>query len=704
MRIALVSRELAPFAGGGIGTYALLMARALRDAGHEVHVLTEPRDQLQQVAVKELSGITVHGVNLESGRAAVEAFVCHPQRHAMAVFEALEALHQRHPFDVVEFPEFWGEGYFALRARRHLGSFAGATLAVRLHTPSRDVRELNDSGWLDREGACLDHMEAFSIRSADVVLSPTRSLLERIRARQGLPAASAVVVHPFDATLAQAAPGGAAARARVLYFGRLEHRKGVQLLVEAAQRLMRAGSELEVVLLGSDTPTGPAGGSMRAHLQSRIEAPFQGRFTFAAGRSREELPQQIAQASVCCFPSIWENFPNVLLEAMSLGTPVIASDAGGMAEIIVHEQSGLLFRSGSVEALASALERMLGDEALRRRCAQAGPERVRSLCDSQQIVPAFEAAVRGPRKGPVAPSGEVGGVAVVIPVFNSGALLLEAVRSAQEQTVAPEEIVVVDDGSTDPQTLSALEALATLPGLKVIRQANRGVGAARNAGIAATLARWILPLDADDLLAPTFIQRTLAAAAREPELAYVTTLVRYFEQELSTGLKGGWIPWGLERDVLPALNVASTCTALLRREVLAAVGGFDEQGRYEDWDLFCALAERGHQGGVVPEFLFHYRMHPTSFMKSLDARGQTQLQARVLARHPDLALDPGRALRLQLAVLSETQRAHEEATAHPPLRYRLVDQLNHRLKAVPAVHSFSKLVAGALRRVRPPGR
>ncbi len=158
MRVCLVSREVAPYRGGGIGTYIALAARALVEAGHEVHLLTEAHPQLSD-GTRLGTGEHVHFVGV-SGNTALPGFLSEQARYALAVHETLTRLHADRPFDVVEFPEYWGEGYFACRAKRWQRAYAEAKVVVRLHTPSRDVRELNRQFSVDAAGAEVDHLEA----------------------------------------------------------------------------------------------------------------------------------------------------------------------------------------------------------------------------------------------------------------------------------------------------------------------------------------------------------------------------------------------------------------------------------------------------------------------------------------------------------------------------------------------------------------
>ena len=684
LRICLCSRQLPPFETGGIGTYTVLMARALAEAGNDVHVLTARHPGLPG-RLDAAPGVTLHPVDPPGADAR---FLGLDQvRHAFQVYETLRRLDAERPFDVIEFPEYDGEGRVCLEARRTLGAFARSVLAVRLHTPSVDVRTLDGDPRLSLDLACIDFLEGSSIEWADLVLSPTEAVLARVRARQLLPRA-ALSPHPIDPDFTPA-PDAVPRQLEILHLGRLERRKGVELLVRAALPLLEQRPGMTLRFVGGDTSTGPTLGSMRAHLQRLVPAALEARVRFEPPRDRPALLPLLRGATLCCFPSLWENFPNTCLEAMAAGAAVVAADGSGMAEMIEEGQSGLLFRAGDVEALRRTLARALDDVELQQKLRAAAPERARALCAPAVVAARFAEVVRA--AAPVAPAVRGGrpSVAVIVPSFELGPLLDETLASVRAQTRPAEEVIVVDDGSSGAETLAALER-AERGGARVLRQTNQGLGAARNAGLRASRSELVVPLDADDLLAPTFLERTVDAWLRAGERTVVTSLVSWFEADPNRPV-GAWFPWGAERDALAVRNVASTATALVPRALLDELGGYDpEMDAYEDWDLWCRAVLAGVEFRVVPEFLFHYRQRPGSMMKVHGRSGRERLMARMLERYPELPRAADRTLRLFLHEAANASEALREREENPPLRHRLVDAANAALKRVPGLHAVTK--------------
>ena len=201
-------------------------------------------------------------------------------------------------------------------------------------------------------------------------------------------------------------------------------------------------------------------------------------------------------------------------------------------------------------------------------------------------------------------------VTVVVPCHNLGAYLDQAVDSVFAQTFQDFDIVIVDDGSTEEATRRLLESYER-PRTRVFRTENRGLSAARNFGLQHTAAPYVCALDADDRLAPTCLERSVATLDADPSLAFASHWVRTFGDE-----EREWKP---ERCDLAAVLDMNTINgaALTRRDAILAVGGWDESMRdgCEDWDLWLTLLERGYRGAIIPEVLFFYRRRTGSMSR-----------------------------------------------------------------------------------------
>lgn len=201
-------------------------------------------------------------------------------------------------------------------------------------------------------------------------------------------------------------------------------------------------------------------------------------------------------------------------------------------------------------------------------------------------------------------------VSVVIPCFNHGEFLSDAVASVTNINRDDIELIVVDDGSTDERTRKELDALAAHE-IKVIRQENGGPAAARNTAIRASQGQYILPLDADNRLRPGYIERGIRILDSSPQVG-----VAYSDAEYIGIRSGRWHVGPFSLNQLLQWNYIDTC-AVYRRSVWEQNGGYDEtkliQG-LEDWDFWLGALEHGWQFAYVPEILFDYRVAKESMV------------------------------------------------------------------------------------------
>lgn len=211
-------------------------------------------------------------------------------------------------------------------------------------------------------------------------------------------------------------------------------------------------------------------------------------------------------------------------------------------------------------------------------------------------------------------------ISVVIPTYNYGRFIAEAIESAVGQTFPPTEIVVVDDGSND-DTEAVVRGFGER--VKYIRQENAGVCAARNRGVAESSGDLIAFLDADDIWEPTKLEKQIAKFASDPAIGLVHCGMREFDSDTGKTLKM-YLTGGEENIVENLLLwdgpviVGPGGTVMVSREAFENVGGFDTRMKVgEDWD-FCYRVARKFKVGFVPEPLVNYRNHGAAAHKNVE--------------------------------------------------------------------------------------
>lgn len=265
-------------------------------------------------------------------------------------------------------------------------------------------------------------------------------------------------------------------------------------------------------------------------------------------------------------------------------------------------------------------------------------------------------------------------VSVIIPCYDHEKYLKEAVDSVFAQTFQDFEIVVVNDGSPgDPK-----EVLSEYwdPRIRLIEQDNKGLAAARNVGINRANGKYILPLDADDKLHPTFLDKAMwAMKARGDQAAVYSDFIAFWDSggESEQELANYDFPVLLQKDLMP-------CTTLYPKAAWKKVGGYKpimEHG-YEDWEFAISIGEEGYYGIRIPEPLFYYRQHPGTSMRNImeaDDKAKAK-EAKAIIRK----IHKTTYMRYEnRPPLSSQEKVKEESPSNGPIRLRYVGKKEHTI-------------------------
>jgi glycosyltransferase involved in cell wall biosynthesis len=209
---------------------------------------------------------------------------------------------------------------------------------------------------------------------------------------------------------------------------------------------------------------------------------------------------------------------------------------------------------------------------------------------------------------PVAP------VTVIIPTFNCRQWVREAIDSALNQTLAPAQVIVVDDGSTDGTTAHLADYRTRI---RTLSQPNQGVAAARNRGLASAGTEWIAFLDADDVWHPRKLELQMRIIAEHPEIGLLGTGLFAWPAATIPTLATSAVPRAriIRRDQLAVKNCLATSSILIRRDVAERIGDFDTAlSGPEDHDYWLRSADIAPVG-IIPLELTGYRSVPGSLSK-----------------------------------------------------------------------------------------
>lgn len=185
-------------------------------------------------------------------------------------------------------------------------------------------------------------------------------------------------------------------------------------------------------------------------------------------------------------------------------------------------------------------------------------------------------------------------ISIIIPVYNHAHTLERSLRTLEDQTIQPKEVIIVNDGSTDNFN-KVIENLKTTLPLQILEQDNKGANSARNFGLQSATGEYVIFWDADTIAQPYMLAKMLKAIQNNPEISYVYSQYKFGWKKMKSHI--------FDPELLKNFNYIDQ-TSLIRRSDLP-VGGCDSSvKRFQDWDLWLAMLEKNKTGVFVPEILY----------------------------------------------------------------------------------------------------
>jgi glycogen(starch) synthase len=394
MRIAYVSFEYPPdTALGGIATYVYQVSRMMKDRGHDIEVFcASPTRSVSE----DIDGIKVH-------RVLTESRYDFPQ----IIVSVFAGRHSQNSFDVIESPEYSGDGKEIKKL------FPDLPLVVKLHTPTAFIAALDSYYSSEKVSAykktryIVGGLVKGQIRKgywkngiwwnksfdddysttvlADQVHTPSISLGDIVSVKWGIKRNKILnVPYPFIPNEDfLKIPISKTETKNVTFIGRLEIRKGLIELVKAIPLICQAVPEAKFRFVGRTLHSPVPGMTMREYIELKLEK-YKDRIEFIHV-TPPQIPQLLSETDVCVFPSIWENFPNVCLEAMSAGRAIVGSDQGGMVDMLQTPRAGILVDPMSSNKIAKAIIYLLGNSELRVTLGIAARDKALSAYNSDRI-------------------------------------------------------------------------------------------------------------------------------------------------------------------------------------------------------------------------------------------------------------------------------------------------------------------------------
>jgi len=388
MRIAFISYEYPPDAAyGGIGTYVYQAARMLKERGHYVEVFTSSP---YRSGSETEDGVLVHRVNEKE-----------QQNFSLPIGQIFAERHASVQFDVLEGPDYAADSREAVRLVPEI------PLVIKLHTPSILLFKLNyykpETSFLrksrlyvksilkgvkhswgydpDIEAYRLytlkaDEIERSHALDADEIATPSKALGNMMIREWGIdPAKISHVPYPYIPTKELLNIPVNTYTNVVTFIGRLEIRKGVLDLAKAIPIILLRHPEVRFRFVGSSEPSPKPNVTMQQYLERALRK-YTKSVEFTGFLPPDDIPNILADTDICVFPSIWENFPCVCLEAMAAARGIVGSRGGGMDDMLDAGRAGKLIPPRNPAKIAEAVIELLENPGLRMALGQAARRRL----------------------------------------------------------------------------------------------------------------------------------------------------------------------------------------------------------------------------------------------------------------------------------------------------------------------------------------
>jgi glycosyltransferase involved in cell wall biosynthesis/GT2 family glycosyltransferase len=627
-RVAIVSYDVQTIRGkaGGVGAFVTRWANLLRAAGEDVTIVMTRTDwepmsvDSQWRARYQANGISL--IELQSPPPSPKRW---PEIPTMRVSEIAAPILKG--FDIVYFQDWGNPGFHLLRERRYSNS-KGPVCVTVLHGPSEWELSSNEK-YPELPGDLhLNYQERYSAKYSDFVVSPSRYMVKQL---EGLgwefPADVEVLGLPMPETAESYSDTAVPQIHTIVYFGRVEERKGLRIFIQALQHLAKKSPQRpKIVLLGSSMDADLLQFALRGIKSAGFSVSH---LTDLDSEGAAKYLRENAAEMLCVVPSPADNHPYSVVEASLIpGLNLIACRGGGVPEILGNAEAQLSAPFG--RDLAAKIEERLelplaASQLVHYDCHNANEHWLSFHQRALASVNKSAHRVATPTRATVD---------VCVTYFQKAPYLGQLVEALEHQTESDFHMIAVNDGSPDEESNTVFAEYATKTadrGWDFFRQENAFVDAARNSAAARGQGEFILFVDSDDVPAIHAVGRMREAMMLSGDDALICASYLFASEKAPFNIYTGeiiaaayatCIPLGIDL-VGGMLNPSAFGGSMfmIRRSVFEAIGGYREirGAGHEDWELYVRLVLAGYKVDILPEFLQFYRQVEGSLARTLPA-------------------------------------------------------------------------------------
>lgn len=628
----ILTTEYPPGYGGGIGTYVYNTAKMLNQNGWHVTVFLF-NNSLNKDKIAYVEGIRLIEVAAFRTKEA-KALGFETARSYDFATTLQDYMKQEGVPEILESQEYGAISYYTLQFK-HLGyaDFKHLNVVLTLHAPSFLYNLYNRVPTYELPYYWIGEMEKWCIVAADLLTAPSQFIVEQIK--KHLPGHHLLNVHtvplPYEINVDDKYQSNNHFE-DLIFFGKLTPQKGVLPLLSEFEILWKNNFAKPLTLIGGDHFYH----IQQSYLKSWITQKYKFRIKSGLLNLYGALPplkwkEILSQKSIVIIPSIVDNYPYTVIESMSRKSIVLSSVQGGQSELLIHGQNGFLFDHLKPNDLSSKiLEITAKSKGDLESISEAGLQSILKKHSYQEVYSKKIAALSKlqpiePKNKNVYPflrasteekksSAHNNVLSIVIPYYNMGKYVEDTLLSIKKSAYPAIETIVINDGSTDTESISKLRELKETYEFTLVNINNAGLANARNKGAEIAMGKYLTFLDPDDTVEPEYYQKAITILENKQNVSFVGCWAQYFE-----GAKNIWPAFTPEPPYILYHNMINSSALVYNRQAFISCGRNDSALEYglEDWESVIALIKNGYTGVVIPQPLWNYRVRKTSMYRSI---------------------------------------------------------------------------------------
>jgi glycosyltransferase involved in cell wall biosynthesis len=663
MKYWLLTTEFPPFYGGGISTYCEQTCAMLKAAGHDVTVFLP---YYESDSIQETNEQHARVIRFNPSGAPTSKFLGYEANLSFVFAEiVLRQIAKEGKPDVIESQEYLGIAYYLLQ-KKHLNYplLENVKVVLTLHAPTFLYFDFNQVPLYKHPNFWTGEMERFCIRAADVCISPSAYLVEAITDKVELSDLTITVVpNPFEADYLEQ-PVPEYQHHEIIFYGKLIPQKGCIELLQYFSELWEEGMKIPLRLIGGGHHLfHPLNMDLGEYLKNKYKKYAERGLLILEGEiTPNELSQKLSKAHIIIIPSIVDNLPYTVLEAMALGKVVLASKQGGQREVIIHGTNGFLFDHPEKGSFKRSLKEIL---ALPKEAILEMGRRAKSTIRdgfSHRTIARHKLALLSTELttgrytnfplirpngtdqiSPFTPSNNL--LTVVIPYFNMGKYVQETIQSIKASAYKPIHILLVNDGSTDHESLAVLKEYEQDDQIEIVHKANEGLARARNTGALLATGDFLAFLDPDDTVEPDYYLKGVQLLSEKRNISFVGCWARYFGESQDI-----WPTFNPEPPYVLLHNCLNTSALIYKRSPFLDSGLNDPTMVYgmEDYESMISMLAKGYRGVAFPEPWWNYRIRKNSMAQAFTQNSKLYLYRLIAEKHAPFYGEYGASLFLLL--------------------------------------------------------